>query len=92
MIFFVNYVRKNFNTHRKNAMIHMYVHKITIFDIRDRRLLHENMEITFENFGNAGNNICFRANGEMPHFICKFTYYVIIFNRPRDRQYDMNRN
>lgn len=68
----------------------IYVCEI-IFDMRDRGLLYENAD-TFENFGNAGNNIGFRANGETPHFTYKFTYYVIIFNRPRDRQYDINRN
>lgn len=72
-------------------MIYVHVHAIIIFDTRDRRSCHGNVD-TFENFGNAGNNICLRANGEMPHFTCKFTYYVIILNRLRDRQCDMNRN
>lgn len=49
----------------------------------------------FENFGNVGNNIRFRADGEI-HISCVnlhiITYYVIIFNASRDRQCDMNRN
>jgi len=59
--------------------------------MQNTRLSHGNVD-TFENFRNAGNNVCFRANGKMLHFMCKFTYHVIIFNRPRDRQCDMNRN